>query len=257
MSTVEQVRPDPRITRRRRAVERARRRTLTTRVVGGVAGAVMVWTIFWSPLLEVDNITVRGATHTTALQLTEVTDVVGENLLFVSAADVAKDAEELPWVAAARVDRVLPNTLRVRIVERSPALVLTTESESWIVSGSGHVLQRARGNEDLPSMGASDLGTVVPGERLTRPSLRDGVRAYASMPRALAELVEMVVAPTSERISFSLRGGTVVRYGAAEEMGDKNEVILALLERFGGDERQLYFDVRVPSNPAVSSAAPE
>ena len=254
MSTAERVRPDPRISRRRRAVERAARRRLAMRVGGGAFGALLVWAVLWSPLLDVKHIDVEGGPHTSALEIAGAADVIGENLLFVSAAKVAEEAEELPWVASARVDRLLPNTLRVRVVERVPALVVATDSGTWIVDETGHVLQRARGNEALPTMDAPGAGAAEPGDRLARPSFLDGVRALASMSRALAGMVETVSAPTSEGISLTLAGGIVVRYGAAEEMRDKNEVIEALLERFGSAEGDVYFDVRVPTNPAVSGA---
>ena len=254
MSTAERVRPDPRISRRRRAVERAARRRLAFRVAGGIFGAVMVWAALWSPLLEVETIDVQGAAHITADDISEATGVLGDNLLFLSAGKIASEVEELPWVAGARVDRLLPNTLRVRIVERSPALVVASTSESWVVDGSGYLLQPARGNEALPKMSTPTLGGADPGERLPTRSLLAGVRAFASLPTDLADRVESVLAPTAEAISFALRGGTVVRYGAAEEMRDKNEVIAALLERFTASEGRLYLDVRVPANPAVSGA---
>ena len=256
MSTVERVRPDPRISRRRRAVERARRRRLMMRVAGGLCGALVVWIVLWSPLLKVRDIALEGAAHTGAGDIARVTDLdEGPNLLFVSAAEIAGQVEGLPWVESVQVDRLLPDTVRIRIVERSAELVMTTESGAWLVDDQGHVLAQAKGNEALPTIGAADLGAVEVGERLNRPSLLAGVRAYASMPAELQARVQAVFAPTGERISFSLKGGAVVRYGSAEQMQDKNEVILALLARFSArDGHQLYFDVRVPSNPAVSGA---
>ena len=224
------------------------------RAGGGLLGALVVWAVLWSPLLEVRNIEIQGSPHTSAAEIAGTADVLDENILFVSAAAVAKDAEELPWVASARVDRLLPNTLRVRIVERVPAVVVATESGTWIVDETGHFLQRARGNEALPTMEAAGVSVAEPGERLARPSFLDGVRALASMPRSLAGMVESVSAPTSEGISFTLAGGIVVRYGAAQAMGDKNKVIEALLERFGSASGPTYFDVRVPTNPAVAGA---
>ena len=227
------------------------------RAAGAVSGALLVWVVLWSPLLDVRDIRLEGEVHTTGRDVAAVTGLDdGPNLLFVSAADIAQRVESLPWVAEAHVDRLLPDTVRIRIVERSPELVLTTESGSWLVDAQGRVLARAAGNEALPTLGTSDLGDLEVGERVTSPSLLDGVRAYASMSDELKERVQAVFAPTSERISFSLKGGAVVRYGAAEHMRDKNEVVLALLERFQADDgAQLYFDVRVPSNPAVSGAA--
>lgn len=226
------------------------------RAAGGLSGVLVVWTILWSPLLDVRDIALEGAAQTRTGDIARVTDLdEAPNLLFVSAAEIAGQVEELPWVESVQVDRLLPDTVRIRIDERSAELVLTTESGAWLVDEQGHVLAQAKGNEALPTMGASDLDSVEVGERLNRPSLLAGVRAYAAMPAELQARVQAVFSPTGERISFSLASGTVVRYGAAEQMQDKNEVILALLARFSSEDgRRLYFDVRVPSNPAVSGA---
>ena len=238
------------------AVARARRRRLMVRTGGALAGAAVVWIVLWSPLLKVKNVVVDGGVHTSAGAIATAAGLSeADNLLFVSPSHVAARAEELPWVKSASVDRLLPNTIRVRVVERSPAMVVTAGSVRWLVDDTGHVLGSADGARGLPTIAGTDAGEVGPGDRLARPSLMAAVRALVSMPRELEELVEAGFAPTSERITFTLREGTQVRYGAAEQLSDKHAVVLALLERFGpaqGEAR--YFDVRVPSNPAVSGA---
>jgi cell division protein FtsQ len=236
------------------AVARARRRRLAIRAGAAASGVFLVWAILWSPLLNVRNVTVEGGRHTSSTAVAEIAGLGDDdNLLFVSAEHVAEKAEELPWVKSARVDRLLPNTVRVRVVERRPAMVVTTETSSWLVDGDGHILSPASKSEKLPTIAASDLGGVETGETIARPSVRAAVRAYGSMPKELQAKIKAGFAPTSERITFSLVGGAVIRYGAAEQMVDKNEVTLALLERFGrGSEAISYIDVRVPSNPAVA-----
>ena len=63
-------------------------------------------------------------------------------------------------------------------------------------------------------------------------------------------------APTIERISFSLQSGTVIRFGAAEQLAAKNEVLKALFDDLGSDGGgAAYIDVRVPTSPAVSGPA--
>ena len=214
----------------------------------------VVWAILWSPLLDVRHVRVVGSRHTSSTDVASIAGLSnGDNLLFVDAADVAAKTEELPWVETARVDRLLPNTVRVRIVERDPAMTVTTEEGSWLVDDEGRVLETAAEGEDLPSIAAADLGPVEPGGTVQRPSIRAAVRAFGSMPKELRDRIEAGFAPTEERISFSLKGGTVIRYGAAEQLPDKNEVVLALLERFGEGSADIsYIDVRVPSNPAVA-----
>ncbi len=44
----------------------------------------------------------------------------GQNLLALDLARVKRDLELVPWVQAASVERILPHTLRLRIIEREP-----------------------------------------------------------------------------------------------------------------------------------------
>jgi cell division septal protein FtsQ len=67
-----------------------------------------------------------------------------------------------------------------------------------------------------------------------------------------------VVAPSFERISFSLADGTLIRFGAAERLDAKNEVLNALLKRLKEQGRSAaYIDVRVPTSPAVAPRTSE
>ncbi|MDQ4143602.1 MAG: FtsQ-type POTRA domain-containing protein [Actinomycetota bacterium] len=259
MSTATRVRPDPRISRRRMAVARARRRRLAARAGGALAGATLVWGILWSPLLDVRHVTVAGGEHTSSRAVADAAGLdVDDNLLFVSASDVAARTEELPWVKSAKVDRILPSTVRVRVVERVAAMTVTTESGSWMIDASGRVLAPAAEDHGLPTIAATGLGEVEPGATVNQLAVRAAVRAFGSMPKELQSMIKGGAATSSERITFSLEGDTLLRYGAAEQMGDKNEVALALVERFApGSEPLDYIDVRVPSNPAVSSGPPQ
>ena len=56
-------------------------------------------------------------------------------------------------------------------------------------------------------------------------------RAFRSLAPKLRARIVAVIAPSFERISFSLEDGTLIRFGAAERLDAKNEVLDALLAR--------------------------
>lgn len=254
MSTAARFRTDPRISRRRKIVAKARRRRLGYQIGGALTGALLVWVAGWSPLLKVQHVELEGGSHTTPAEVARAAGLSDQDhLLFVSSADVTARVRALPWVKSVKVDRLLPNTVRIRIEEREPAMVLTTESGSWTLDGSGRVLERGGEGRGLPVLAASGLDAPVPGETITSLSVKAAVRALGSMPDRLSEKVKAAFAPTSERISFALEGGVQVRYGAAEELRDKHEVVLALLDQLRQQGKTAgYIDVRVPSNPALT-----
>lgn len=256
MSTTARVRTDPRISRRRRAIERSRRRRLLAGTATVAAVGAAAWLAFWSPLLAVDEIVVQGGKRVSTQEVAEVTGLdAADNLLLVSPGRVASQVEELPWVASAKVDRKLPGTVRIKVVERVPRVVLATTEARWLLDARGHVLGRASADdEQLPVLAAAQVGSVSEGAQMAEREVRDALTALRSLAPRIRADVAAVLAPTSERITLSLTDGTQVRFGAAESLDAKNEVLQALLAemklegRAGG-----YIDVRVPTSPAVSN----
>jgi cell division protein FtsQ len=254
------VHTDPRFSRRRRTIARSRRRALVARLAAVLTVAALVWAAFWSPLLQVRAIKVTGAEHTSVRQIAEVAGVSeGHNLLLLSTGEIARRTETLPWVRRAAVDRKLPGTVRVRIVEREPALTLSVGPRRWTLDAAGRVLQEGAAPGARPVLAGIEVAHVAPGARLRSPEARGALAALRSMPRALRSRVSAVFAPTAERISLSLDTGVLVRYGAAERLDAKNSVLVAVLRRLastGGAAATAYVDVRVPASPAVGARLP-
>jgi cell division protein FtsQ len=215
------------------------------------------WAAFFSPLFAVRNVTVAGARHVTSGEIAEVAALGrSDNLLRLATPEVAKAAETLPWVRRATVHRILPGTIKVRIVERRPALVLSLGAARWIIDARGHVLApAAKTNEKLPVLEAVQVANVRPGTHLHTPEVKAALRVFREMPRGLRHRVVALFAPSVERVTLSLDDGVAIRYGAPEQMAAKNAVLKALLARLWGEGRRpSYVDVRVPSSPAVSTA---
>ncbi|MGH2820928.1 MAG: cell division protein FtsQ/DivIB, partial [Actinomycetota bacterium] len=125
---------DPRISRRRRAVAREHRRRLFLRAAVIAALAMLAWVLVWSPLLKVRDVRVVGGGHTNGKRAARVADLdAADNLLLVSPATVEQRVETLPWVMDAEVDRMLPDTVRIRLRERRPALALAVGGRRWLL----------------------------------------------------------------------------------------------------------------------------
>ena len=213
----------------------------------------MLWVTFYSPLLAVREVKLRGAEHTTVAEVEDASALSSaDNLLLTSTDEVARRIEELPWVKSARVDRRLPGTVTVTVTERRPALALSLATGTFTVDRRGRVLSEGRVDGDLPVLAGVRFGLVELGERLAAPELTSALRAYSSLPRGLRADVTALLAPTVERITLQLSDGMRVRYGAAEKLASKNEVLGVLIDRLRAEGRSAsYVDVRVPEAPAV------
>lgn len=254
MSKTERVATDPRISRRRRAVARSKRRRILTVLGSTVALGGLAWVALASPLLAVDEVKVVGAEHTTAEDVTVAAGLgPDDNLLLLSTSEVEQKTETLPWVRSAEVDRMLPGIVRVRIVERVPAMVVSLGAARWTIDARGYVLDSGVVGEGLPILGGAETGDIEVGAQLTTPEIQDALKAFRSMSKKLRSKIVAVVAPSFERISFSLSDGTLIRFGAAERLEAKNQVLDALLAKLRQQGRSAaYIDVRVPTSPAVA-----
>lgn len=253
------IQTDPRIRRRRNDVARTRKRKVATALGSVALLALVVWAAFWSPLLSVRDVKLTGATHTTSDEIAAAAGLGSDdNLLLLSADEVVAAARTLPWVADAEVERRLPGTVKVKVVERKPALVVSLGAARWTIDSHGHVLQTGQSEPGLPVVGGVEVGEIKPGVKLDAPVMQEVLATWRSLPKGLAADVQAIFAPTLERISFTLVDGTQIRYGAAERLDAKNEVLQALRKRLDEEGRLTsYIDVRVPTSPAVGPPPPE
>ncbi len=256
--TRERVSTDPRFSRRRLAVERSRRRRLFVKGAVALALGVTLWAAFWSPLLRVRDVRVVGGRHTTPEEVERAAGLgPSDNLLTLSTSEIARRALRLPWVRRARVERILPGTVVVSVDERRPAMILSLAARRFTLDERGRVLERGTARGGLPVLTAFEDDDLDPGDRLGSSPAGAAVTALRSLAPALQRSVVAGFAPSLERISFSLEDGTLVRFGAAERLRAKNQVLRALLRRLHQEQRPFsYIDVRVPENPAVSAFAP-
>ena len=258
MSVIEErsrVDTDPRFSRRRHAVARLRRRKLLVHAAFVLGVAALVWIVFFSPLLTVSDVEVVGGGHVTAADITTIAGLdERRNLLLMSTTEVAQAVRGLAWVKRAEVDRKLPGTLRVNIVERVPALALQASEARWTIDRQGHVLAPGAPKR-LATVAAVSDEEIVVGERVTSAEVQGALAVFRIIPDRLRRNVEAIFAPGSERISLSLESGLLIRLGAAEKLRAKSSVLTALLGRIRSEGVGVgYVDVRVPTSPAVGPA---
>jgi cell division protein FtsQ len=120
-----------------------------------VAGAVWAWRHTQSDeRFAVRSIEVDGAKHTPRATLDAVTrHYVGLNLFQIDIARVQKDLGGVGWVRRIDIEKKLPDTLRIKITERTPvALVRSGETFAYVdEEGTAFAeLSPSVGDDDLP-----------------------------------------------------------------------------------------------------------
>ena len=250
---------DPRFRQRRVDVKRqeGRRRlrflALSLAVAGAAGGAVGATR---SPLLDVDRVTVRGATRTPAPAVAAATGLDRRpSMVDVDTGRVARRSEELPWVLRARARRDWPGTVVIEVTERAPAAVVQGAAGGWaVVDGSGRVLEvTATRPAGAPTItGVPPAGQ--PGSQLagSGPAGWDALRVAGELPALLrARVSEVVVSPSGEVVLQLRPPGGQVRLGRPDHLGPKLASAATVLEKANVSAFKS-LDVRVPEAPVLT-----
>jgi len=106
------------------------------------------------------HVEINGAQHTSRADLDALrTRYAGKNLFHIDIAGLRREVVALPWVSRVEVEKKLPDTLRILVVERVPVALAETDKGVAYVDESGSAfaeLTPAVGDPDLPMVtGAS------------------------------------------------------------------------------------------------------
>jgi len=248
---------DRRIMERRRAIiaerVRRRRRQLMTGLVLLVV-AVGLYQLARSPLFGLSAVRVQGASAATRAAVLAAAGLrPGEPYLAIHPDRVRRRVEALPTVAAARVTRAYPSSLRIAITERRPTAVVSSTDGRWLVAADGTVLGQVSGPKaGLPFVAGVPLPPGArPGTRLPPGnSLANALTALGGMDPALRRQVTGVTARSIDSLQFQLRGGALVLYGLAERQAAKDAAVLLVQKQLRSEGKQVRrIDVRGPSTP--------
>jgi cell division protein FtsQ len=92
------------------------------------------------------NIEATGLTEVSRAQMLPVFgEDIGRNIFFVPLAERRKQLEEIPWIEHATVMRLLPDQLRVAIVERQPVAFVRQGQQIGLVDAGGVLLNMPAG----------------------------------------------------------------------------------------------------------------
>lgn len=221
------------------------RRWLTWRYVLYAVVAVLlagfaVYAVYFSPWLRTEGVQVEGIQQLTKEQVLGAADVpLGGPLAREDLHAIEQRVEALAIVKSADVSRSWPHDVRIVVTERTPVAVLARGRFYVQVDASGVTfMPRLRTPGTLPAI---DTGVAADAN-----ALAEGAKVAASLPPAVAKLVDHIEVSTIDRIQLSLRDGRAVLWGSSEQSTEKAKVLLALLKT-----KAHSIDVSVPGLPTT------
>lgn len=242
-------------------------------VLASLAAALVVGgaVLYSSSTFSIENIEVNGVEHLTSDEMSQLAAVpAGSTLLRIDTGLIEARLEQNAWVQDATVKRAFPNTLQIDVVERTVAAVVEIPTadaktvKSWAVS-SDHIWlmpipekgsaaaasTSARVYEDTEgALHITDVpyGTQASiGRECTDGNVVNALDIVYGMTTALADQVKSVSAAGPDETVLMLDNGVEIAFGKAENIRDKERVVLKILEENEGSVA--YINVRSAANP--------
>lgn len=237
-------------------------------VVGGVVGGIAAYN---SPLFTIENVKVTGVEHLTADEMTQLANVPSETtLLRVDTETIAERVRASAWVEDVQVKRVFPDTLELVVTEREMAAIVEIPVKSisgtklwaiaddtmWLMPIPDADSEAARTTsakiyedaENVVHIKDVPFGTVAEIGKLCTDAIVNNVMAILSgMTTELADMVVEVSASGIAETTLILNNGVEVAFGKAEDIRDKERVVLEILSQ--NPDGVAYINVRMVETP--------
>jgi cell division protein FtsQ len=248
--------------RRRRLWRRLRVPVAILAVLAILAGAT--WLVAFSPVLATRSVSVEGTVTLTPAQVLAAAKVpLGVPLARLDTTAIADRVAALAPVRSVSVTRHLPNSVEVRVTERTAAALIV---------GDTGIVQLVDTTGDLfPPPGAvpTDLPVVVDsGVALDVAAVQSAVTVLDALPPAISAEVTAVVVTDDDAVllDLAITGATsgatgsrrtpaeqtVVKWGTAAQTPLKTRVLAALLKV----THDPWLDVSAPDEPVSRSTIP-
>jgi cell division protein FtsQ len=226
---------------RRRWLQRLRRlRPFLYAALVVVLVVVGVWLVFFSSVVTVTHVAVRGNESMSSVRVQKVAKApLGQQLARVDLAAIQARVETLAAVKSVSVSRSWPHTVAIDVTERTPVAVVDRGAGLQAVDDEGVLFgSYSRRPDDLPLLHtAADVRS---------DALAEAARVVTSLRPDIAAKVDSVDVETIDRIRLRLVGGRTVMWGSADDSAEKAAVLAVLLE-----QKAEQIDVSVPGRPTT------
>jgi len=212
-----------------------------------LVGVVAVWR---SSTFPVRRVVVEGNHQLSTAQVLALANVPKDaTLLRFPGGAVRQRLLTNPWIASARVSRVLPDGMRLHIEERLPSAKLDVKSSFWLVDSSGLVLGRVpvTGFASLPVV--RDVEGLKPkaGEPTRSSELKNALDVLAGISTQLRSTVRVVSAPSIDKTALYTADGIEIFFGEATDLEKKDVVARRIMQEQKG--KVVSINVRTTDRP--------
>lgn len=234
---------------------RTQRRQVRLRVGLAVAAVLAVvaaalW-LYRSPVFSVKTVDVVGAARLSPDAVKELAALPSDvTLLRLPAAAVEARLERNPWIASAEVTRDFPDSVRIRVVERIPAAIVSvTGKVRWLVDPAGVWLAPQSPDATSSLLPIRDVEGLDPlaGKKTGSETLLNALAILSQLDPSLAPKVRLLSAPSIDKTALVTKDDVEVFVGTADDIARKQQVAAKILAEEAGNV--VYINVRTVDRP--------
>lgn len=236
---------------RRQRIMRYRRLAaliLATGLVAMLAWGVVAVTRL--PALAITRVEVTGNKHLDEATVRKLARVgVGSSIVWLPKRSIERRMRSHPWVNEVRVDRDFPDTVRIRVTERTPAIVVDNGGSSlWVVSADARWLgERSVAETGLPVVRDVEMSDPRPGARVDSAETLNALNVVAGLSDELLSMTRVISAPSIEKTALITHDDVEVFVGDATDIRMKDRIAREILRTQAG--KVVYINVRVIDSP--------
>jgi len=225
---------------------RRRRRTQSLIIATGVLILLIAaFQLYRSGLFNVKKIDVAGSKIVSAVKVMENCAISeNTNILTVNTGEVKQRIAKDPWIKEVSVKRVLPQTLRVEIVERVPVALITHGEKFYLIDEEYFIVAERESSEasEVPVITDLPIKKAKVGDRIFNKSLENAVNCLKSMEPSLRKTITLASASSVDKLYLYNEDNVEILYGEAKQTSGKNEVLNTILKEQG--RQVIFIDIR-------------
>ncbi len=241
-------------------------------IIGIIVALLAAWAVVYnSPAFTINNVKVNGVEHLTSEEVSQLANIPeGSTLLRVDTDTIANRMKQTAWVEDVDVKRVFPDTLEIDVTERDVQAVVEiptnagsivkkwaiAKDHTWLMpipdensdaakTTSSQIYEDAKSVlhiVDVPYGTKAEIGKICSDD-----NVNNALDIVSGMTTELADRVVKVSAAGPAETTLILDNGVEIAFGKAEDIRDKERVILKILEE--NPDGVAYINVRMVEAP--------
>ena len=203
-------------------------------------------------IFSINNIEVEGNSYLPKEKVIEISGVQnGVNIFDVGKLRTIDTLEANPYIESANIDKKLPSTLVLKIVERSPEFIISNDERFAYISQQGYVLEIVEENAlTIPKIIGfkAVLETLNVGSRLEEEDLRKlnkilNVYEYAKRYE-VADFITAIDVSNDDNFTLVMDGeGKKVYLGDCSDLNTRMLELQVILKREQGHRGEVFLNV--------------